>query len=209
MAKIRAHFGCGYHKMDGWINVDLDASCKPDVIADLRQNLPFRSQSIDYIHSEDFVDQLELEKAYHFFEECHRILKEYGVMRVLTPDLHQFADRYIKGDKGLLKLWNEQVGLPLKTRRLCEIFNLGMRLGGHTFLYDGETLAYVLKECGFEPKRVSFQYSGESELRGLDIRSPQTAVSLYYEGYKRKGDEKINSFSLIPFLNGLRGIFKR
>jgi predicted SAM-dependent methyltransferase len=201
MAKIKVHFGCGYHKMDGWINVDLDASCKPDVIADLRQNLPFKSQSIDYIHSEDFVDQLELEKAYHFFEECHRILKEYGVMRVLTPDLHQFANRYIKGDKGLLKLWNEQVGLPLKTRRLCEIFNLGMRLGGHTFLYDGETLAYVLKECGFEPKRVSFQYSGESELRGLDIRSPQTAVSLYYECYKRKGDEKKNSFSLIPFLH--------
>jgi predicted SAM-dependent methyltransferase len=56
MAKIKVHFGCGYHKLKDWINVDLDMSCKPDVIADLRQDLPFKSQSIDYIHPEDFVD---------------------------------------------------------------------------------------------------------------------------------------------------------
>ena len=200
MEKIKIHFGCGYNRLDGWINVDLDRTCKLDLISDLRQNLPFKSQSADYIHSEDFVDQLELEKAYHFFKECHRILKEDGVMRVLTPDVHQFAKRYIQGDKGLLKLWDEQIGLLLMTRSLCEVFNLGMRLGGHTFLYDGETLAYVLKECGFEPKRVRFQYSEESELRGLDIRSPETAVSLYYEGYKRQRNER---------KDWLRKIFKR
>ena len=188
--KVKLHLGCGNHRLDGWINVDIDRSCKVDLIADLRENLPFHSQSIDYIHSEDFIDQLELEKAYHFFMECHRILKEDGVVRVLTPDLHQFAERYVQGDKGLLTLWDEQIGVPLKTRSLCEVFNLGMRLGGHTFLYDGETLAYVLKECGFEPKRVSFQSSEESELRVLDIRSPETGVSLYYECRKRKRNEK-------------------
>ena len=190
MAKVRVHFGCGYHKLNHWINIDLDASCKPDVIADLRQNLPFRSQSVDYIHSEDFVDQLDLERGYNFFNECHRILKESGATRVLTPDLHKFAKRYVQGDKSLLKLWDEQVGVPIKTRSLCEVFNLGMRLGGHTFLYDGETLAHVLKECGFEPNRVSFKYSETSELGGLDIRSPDTGISLYYEGHKEKENRR-------------------
>jgi len=188
--KVKLHLGCGNHRLEGWINVDIDRCCKLDLIADFRQNLPFKSQSIDFIHSEDFIDQLELDKAYQFFKECQRILKEGGVMRVLTPDLHQFAKRYVGGDKELLKLWDEQIGLPLKTRSLCEVFNLGMRLGGHTFLYDGETLAYVLEECGFETRRVSFQSSEESELRGLDIRSPQTGVSLYYECRKKKEREK-------------------
>lgn len=208
MAKIKVHFGCGYHKSKDWINVDLDMSCKPDVIADLRQDLPFKSQSIDYIHSEDFVDQLELEKAYRFFKECHRILKESGAMRVLTPDLHQFAKRYVQGDRGLLKLWDEQIGVPLKTRSLCEVFNQGMRLGGHTFLYDGETLAYVLKECGFEPKRVSFQYSGESELSGLDIRSPKTGVSLYYECYRKEGSKGKDLSNLKSFQKWFKRVFK-
>jgi len=208
MAKMNVHFGCGYHKLKGWINVDLDMSCKPDVIADLRQDLPFKSQSIDYIHSEDFVDQLELEKAYRFFKECHRILKKGGVMRVLTPDLHQLARRYIRGDQGLLKLWDEQVGVALKTRSLCEVFNLGMRLGGHTFLYDWETLAYVLKECGFEPKRVSFQHSAESELRGLDIRSPKTGVSLYYECHRREGSKREDLSNLKSFQKWFKRVFK-
>ncbi len=186
MKKTKVHFGCGYHRLAGWINVDLDRSSQVDVIADLRQGLPFKSGSIDYIHSEDFVDQLALEQALGFFRECYRILKENGTMRVLTPNLYQFAKRYVAGDRGLLKLWDEQVGLPLKIRTLAEVFNLGMRLGGHTFLYDAETLVHVLEGVGFEPRKVSYNSSRESELRGLDIRSPRTGVSLYYECYKKE-----------------------
>ncbi len=208
MAKIKVHFGCGYHKLKDWINVDLDMSCKPDVIADLRQNLPFKSQSIDYIHSEDFVDQLELEKAYRFFKECHRILKESGAMRDLTPDLHQFAKRYVQGDRGLLKLWDEQIGVPLKTRSLCEVFNQGMRLGGHTFLYDEETLVYVLRGCGFKPEKVRYQFSEESELRGLDIRSPDTGISLYYDCHKGREDGREKLPRSISFLGWLKRILK-
>jgi predicted SAM-dependent methyltransferase len=208
MAKVKVHFGCGYHRLDGWINVDLDTSCKPDVIADLRQNLSFKAQSIDYIHSEDFVDQLELEKGYNFFKECHRILKEGGVMRILTPDLHQFAKRYVRGDKRLLKLWDEEVGVPLKTRSLCELFNLGVRLGGHTFLYDEDTFIYVLKECGFEPRKVSYQNSQESELRGLDLRSPKTGISLYYECYRKEGNKGKDLSNLKSFLGWFKRLFK-
>ena len=186
MGMTKIHLGCGHHKLKGWVNIDLDRTCKPDVIADLGQDLPIKSQSVDYIHSEDFVDQLALEKAYRFFRECHRVLKKGGVMRILTPDLRQLAKRYVDGDQRLLQLWDEQVAVPLKTRSLCELFNLGVRQWGHTFLYDGETLAYVLKECGFEPRRVDFQQSEVSELRGLDIRSPEKSVSLYYEGDRKE-----------------------
>jgi predicted SAM-dependent methyltransferase len=208
MSTMKIHFGCGYNKLNGWINVDLDQSCKPDVIANLSQGLPFKSRSIDYIHSEDFVDQLELETAYHFLKECHRILKEGGVMRVLTPNLHQFAKRYVTRDTGLLKLWNTQVGIPLKTGSLCELFNLGMRLGGHTFLYDDETLTCVLKECGFDPKKVSYQHSQESNLRGLDLRSPETGISLYYEGYKNEGGKRKDFPSRTSPLRWLKKVFQ-
>jgi len=75
-------------------------------------------------------------------------------------------------------------------------------------LYDEETLAYVLKECGFEPKRVSFQYSGEDELKDLDIRSPQTGVSLYYECFNGSGERKDNLVRSISFLAWLKRIFR-
>jgi len=202
--KTKIHFGCGSYRLDGWINVDLDRSGRPDVVADLRENIPFQSRSVDYIHSEDFVDQLELDKAYHFFEESHRILKDDGVMRVLTPNLYEFARRYVKQDRSLVRLWDEQIGLPLRTRRMCEIFNLGMRLGGHTFLYDGETLCQVLRECGFEPQRTRYRQSRHEALRGLDIRSPKTGVSLYYDCYKAKKIGRNNSLPLIDRIRSLK-----
>jgi len=214
LRRTKIHFGCGHNRLDGWINVDLDRSCTPDVVADLRKNLPFKSQSVDYIHSEDLVEHLSLEEGTLFFEECHRVLKESGVMRLLTPDLYRIAKRYLKRDKELIKQYEgviASLGLPpLKTRKVAEIFNAGMRLGGHTFLYDGEILTDILKSVRFEPRKVCFNYSEEVELRGLDIRSPETGISLYYDCYKSEKIGKSSfSFCLLhpvrSFLRLLKG----
>jgi hypothetical protein len=141
-----------------------------------------------------------------FLQESLRILKRDGVMRILTPNLKEFARRYLKGDKELIKLWNREVQIPLKTGTLCEIFNLGIRLLGHRFLYDEPTLAQLLRECGFEPKKVSYDYSEQNELRGLDIRSPQTGISIYYDCYKGK---KIKRGNDLPFFFHLFRWLKR
>jgi predicted SAM-dependent methyltransferase len=175
--------------------VDWDRSCKPDLIADLARSLPFKSHSVDYIHSEDFIEQIDLEAAYSFFHEGFRILKEDGVMRVLTPDLYVFARRYLNRDEDLVGLWEREVGIPLRTGTLGELFNLGIRLLGHRFLYDEDTLIRVLRDCGFEPRKVGYQESDEKELRGLDIRSPRTGISLYFDCYKGKpGNHDRDSF---------------
>jgi len=80
-------------------------------------------------------------------------------MRLLTPDLHQFAKRYVKRDKMLVKMYKEAIpllGIPLlKTGKVAEVFDAGMRLGGHTFLYDGEILTDILKGKGFERERCA------------------------------------------------------
>jgi predicted SAM-dependent methyltransferase len=64
VGKIKVHFGCASHKLADWINVDLNRFCKPDLVADLTKPFPFKSNSVDYIHSEDFLDQIELADAY-------------------------------------------------------------------------------------------------------------------------------------------------
>lgn len=200
--------GCGYQRMPGWINVDINRSCKPDLVADLTKPFPIKSNSVDYIHSEDFLDQIELADAYVFLQESYRILKNNGAMRILTPNLYEFAKRYLKGDKELIELWNREVGIPLRTGTHCEVFNLGVRLLGHRFLYDGPTLTQILREFGFGPERVSYQSSKEVELRGLDIRSPHTGISLYYDCYKREGINRNNSPRLLHLISWLKKIFK-
>lgn len=181
---IRINLGSGHWKLDGWINVDFDPESQPEVLADLSRDLPFRSGCAQFIHTEDFIDQLELEAAAGFLRECHRVLEKGGVVRVLTPDVRQLCDLYLNRPEALKHLWREHVGVPLKFGTPAEIVNVGMRFAGHTFLYDAETFERLARDCGFDPRRVSFRESEQEDLRGLDLRGPETAISLYFDCYK-------------------------
>lgn len=178
------NLGSGHWKLPGWVNVDLDRGSRPDVCADLSGCLPFRDGCADYMHTEDFIDQLELEQARCFLRECRRILKPRGVLRVLTPDVEQLTRLYLHAPEALSKLWREHVGVPLLYGTAAEILNVGMRFAGHTFLYDAETFARLAADCGFRAERVGYRQSAHEALRGLDLRSPDTAISLYHDCYR-------------------------
>ena len=178
---VKINLGSGHWKLPGWINVDLDFASRPDVCCDLKAGLPFRDACADFLHTEDFIDQLELPHAQRFLRDCHRVLKPGGVLRVLTPDVELLARMYLEEPAALKKLWREHVGIPLTYGTAAEILNNAMRFAGHTFLYDAETFARLAADCGFEAERVYYQQSLHAELRGNDLRSPETAISLYHD----------------------------
>ena len=181
---VKINLGSGHWKLDDWVNVDIDRESQPDVCANLAGGLPFANGVACLMHSEDFIDQLVLEDAAAFLRECHRILIPGGVLRVLTPDMRRLAHLYLNDPEQLKSLWKNFVGLPLSLETAGEIFNLGMRFAGHTFLYDEETFKALASRCGFDARRVEFQQSEIPELRGLDLRSPENAVSLYFDCYR-------------------------
>ena len=182
--KVKINLGSGHFKLDGWVNVDIDLDSQPDVGANLSGGLPFADGVASLMHTEDFIDQLQLENAAGFLRECHRILAPGGVLRVLTPDMRQLADLYLNDPEQLKNLWSTFVGVPLQLDTAGEVFNMGMRFAGHTFLYDEETFKALASSCGFEARRVGYQQSEVAELRGLDLRSPDNAISLYFDCYR-------------------------
>jgi predicted SAM-dependent methyltransferase len=183
-AKVKINLGSGHWKLDDWVNVDIDHESQPDVCANLAGGLPFASGVARLMHTEDFVDQLELDRAAEFLLECHRILAPGGVLRVLTPDMRKLAHLYLNDPVQLKTMWSTFVGIPLSLDTEGEIFNMGMRFAGHTFLYDEETFKALTLRCGFDARRVEFQQSDVSELRGLDLRSPENAISMYFDCYR-------------------------
>jgi predicted SAM-dependent methyltransferase len=184
-AKTKINLGSGHWKLDDWINVDIDRESQPDVCADLAGGLPFASGVADLMHTEDFIDQLSLDEAAQFLKECHRILGAGGVLRVLMPDLRKLAQLYLNDPAQLMTLWKGHVGVPLSLDTVGEIFNIGMRFAGHTFMYDEETFKALTSRCGFDARRVEYQQSDMPELRGLDLRSPENAISLYFDCYRQ------------------------
>lgn len=182
---VKINLGSGHWKLEGWVNVDIDLESQPNVCANLAGALPFASGVARLMHTEDFIDQLTLENAAAFLRECHRILAPGGVLRVLTPDMRRLAQLYLDHPEQLKSLWKQFVGVPLLLDSAGEVFNLGMRFAGHTFLYDEETFKALAARCGFDARRVEYRQSEVPELRGLDLRSPENAVSLYFDCYRK------------------------
>lgn len=178
---MKISLGAGGVRLPGWIHVDYDPGCRPDVRADLSVPLPFPDQVADFLHSEDFIGQLTFAQANDFLRECYRILKPGGALRLLTPDLDQLVRLYLARDPRLKELWQREVGIPLVIGTLGELVHKALTFADQQSFYDEETLRALLEPIGFVVERSRYQYSRFAALSGLDLRSPETAISLYLD----------------------------
>jgi predicted SAM-dependent methyltransferase len=86
--------------LDGWINVDANfISAKIDVWADLRDELPFRDNSVDVFYSHHVVEHLPDSLLSFHIGEMFRCLKKGGVIRVGGPNAEAAAQKLIEGDR--------------------------------------------------------------------------------------------------------------
>jgi predicted SAM-dependent methyltransferase len=177
----RVHIGSGDHHLSGWINIDFDPVMNIEVAADLRRDFPLRSDSVDLIHSEDFIEHVDEADGRRALRECYRVLRPGGVMRLLTPDLRALVQEvYIRREPTHLR-W---CGAYLDAPSPCQALNMHMRMSGeHRFIYDEEHLTAVLGEIGFDVRRVHYNGSSVPELRFLDLRD--FGLNLFLECVKR------------------------
>ena len=88
-----------------------------------------------------------------------------GVFRVSTPDLRWLVAQYVSGK---LDEWTDVGWVPETS---CRLFNEGMRLWGHQFVYDLPELLLTLREAGFSDiRQVKHRESIHSDLVGLECR---------------------------------------
>lgn len=96
---VKVQLGPGQSNyINGWINVDANMfTAKCDIWADLRNELPFKNESVDVFYSHHVIEHLP-DLQYHF-KELYRCLKKGGVIRVGVPNSDSAVRKYIQGDK--------------------------------------------------------------------------------------------------------------
>lgn len=77
----KLNFGCGGLLKEGWENFDLDV--------DISKPLPFQDGCASFIHAEHVMEHVTPQQAWLFLEECKRVLKPGGVVRIAVPDLER------------------------------------------------------------------------------------------------------------------------
>jgi predicted SAM-dependent methyltransferase len=79
---------------ENYISVDIEPHNELfSVKHDLTEPIPLPDNSVDRIHSEDFLEHIDQKSITSLFEECYRILKPDGFMRIGVPDYNNPKDR--------------------------------------------------------------------------------------------------------------------
>ena len=177
---IRLNFGCGSVPLEGWINIDGTRNPKAELVIGLRGPLPLPSHSARFIFSEHLIEHFRHDEALVFLQECHRILEDGGVLRIVAPDLHGMARAYVEKDAAWFEKAFPYLDDPVDALNL--IFHQG---GAHHYIYDSEALQKILRKAGFE--QVMPSTFGESAWPELNVdldADLRTIKSVYVEAVK-------------------------
>ena len=89
------NLGCGAHFHADWTNIDL-VPCSPLVLAhDVRKGIPFPNEYFDAVYHSHLLEHFPKDSALPFLQECHRVLKPGGTLRVVVPDLESIVRNYL------------------------------------------------------------------------------------------------------------------
>lgn len=92
----KVNLGCGYKKFDGWINIDMDKACKPDIIADISQRVPLPDNSVSEVYINHVIEHLD--DRLKALEEIYRICKNGAKITIITPYRNNIRGIDHKGD---------------------------------------------------------------------------------------------------------------
>lgn len=149
------NIGCGsnYHK--DWINLDLYRS-KFVKYHNIKKPLPFTNSSVDVIYHSHVLEHLNKQEANNFIEECFRVLKSDGIMRVVVPDLEQICREYLNNLENGFSSNNVEIIAKYNWNKI-EIFDqmIRQKSGGEmieTIINKKINFNYVVQRNGDELK---------------------------------------------------------
>jgi predicted SAM-dependent methyltransferase len=177
------HLGCGHKYLPNFVNIDGNPFRKTDVWLDVRNGLPFASNSVDSIYSTHMFEHFFPDELERVLGECVRVLKPEGGIRLVVPNL---ASAIVAYNQRCLDWFSP---FPRRFESIGGKFSNFIFVDGqHRTAFDFSYMDEILKRAGF--REVEESGEGKSRLYGTRVPSyePKDAAglphSLYVEAFK-------------------------
>jgi predicted SAM-dependent methyltransferase len=95
---VRLSIGSGSKVPDGWLGLDFRERGPAVYSADLRRPLPLPDACVDAILAEHILEHMFLDDGIRLLDECHRVLRPGGVIRVVSPDAELIGRMLLEPD---------------------------------------------------------------------------------------------------------------
>ena len=171
---LRLQLGSGMNNLEGWINLDL-IGMHPDLVWDIRRELPFPPGSADVLVLEHVLEHFSLVDGLALLRRCSRVLAPGGTIRVGVPNFGAYVTSYA-GDRRFIEELR-----PGRPTPLLAVGEVALR-HGHRSVWDGETLTLAVRDSGFDDADV--KEWGESSIDPAPDNPLRRAESVYVEGHR-------------------------
>lgn len=103
---FRLNIGCGEHKLDGFINVDIEKKVKPDLLHDISKGpLPIKDASVELIHCVHNIEHIAFARWPLVFKDFWRVLKMGGKLYLAYPEFEKCAKNFLTNHLGQKDFW--------------------------------------------------------------------------------------------------------
>lgn len=188
---MKLNLGCGYACLPGWVNVDCDPACLPDVGAQA-WDLPFGAACAQEARALQLVEHLGFFKAKYFLAECWRVLAPGGRLTLETPDVEKTFRVFLDGARAA------------REAALGWVYGSETEGMGHRYCFPAELLAQLLAEAGFsaaEPEGFYYQ-PGRPALRFTAVKQAGERAALNAALRRRLLDAGLPCFDREPYCAG-------
>lgn len=208
MQRLKLNIGCGLTAPSGWVNIDSSLNARlakwpwlrkmlavlhiiplakanipyPRNIYfyDMRKGLSFPDNSVEIIYCSHFLEHLSRHDAFFFMKDCYRLLVTGGIIRIIVPDLAQYAQQYIQRLKQInqeasinelpAERFLEDLGIfekeSVNENMLIHLYKKIYNKNIHKWMYDEYSLILLLKEQGFS--NIQRKQSYESLIKDIE-----------------------------------------
>lgn len=207
MKNMKLNLGCGNQTPQEWINVDYSLGAQlfkiplstwinkkiklfnitwndNIIIHDLRKKFPWSDNSVDIVYSSHTLEHLSKDEGNYFLQECYRVLKNRGTIRIIVPDLKVIIKQYTEEKLAAEDLIDRlEVGYSKPHDRpwkqvLAPLINFP-----HKCMYDTESLIKIMSEIGFECRAEKALESNIPDIKNIELLD-RTQDAVIVEGQK-------------------------
>ena len=160
MPKLRyLNLGCGQQFHRDWFNVDIVSNSEYVQAYDLRRGIPFADNFFEVVYHSNILEHFRKDAAWFFVQECVRVLRPGGILRIATPDLRRIVEEYLRWiAAGLENPDDVQIAANYDWIML-EMYDQVVRKtsGGQMMTYLKQTPVnedYLIERCGREVENL-------------------------------------------------------
>lgn len=89
---VKLHLGCGDYWFEGYINIDHGIFGGTDMIWDLREPLPFQSETVELIESYEFVEHFTNSEINKMLDDWYKLLINGGKVVAVVPNIDKLME---------------------------------------------------------------------------------------------------------------------